>query len=186
MSSTRMPSSAAAVGVIVAPILRMTTSSTLFAINGPVATLTFNRPEARNALTWEMYDALVAACERVDATPEVRVFVIRGAGKAFAAGTDISQFTTLSTAADAVGYERRLDAIIDRVEDVRVATIAQVEGVAGSKGWPRAVAARSPWPATCASARKLHDLGYRSRERSETVCRPTTTRGSWSWSGQRA
>jgi enoyl-CoA hydratase len=115
-------------------------SSTLFAADGPVATLTFNRPDARNALTWEMYDALASACDTVDATPAIRVFVIRGAGKAFAAGTDIAQFTALSTAADAVAYERRLDAIVDRVEGVNVATIAQVEGVAAGGGCAIALA----------------------------------------------
>src|SRR5262245_16913929 len=66
--------------------------STLFDIEGPIAFLTFNRPEARNAMTWEMYEALVEACDRVDAAAAVRVFVLRGAGKAFVAGTDISQF----------------------------------------------------------------------------------------------
>ena len=73
----------------------MSLPSTLFTVDGPVASLTFNRPEARNALTWEMYDALAAACDRVDANTDVRVFVVKGAGKAFAAGTDIAQFTTL-------------------------------------------------------------------------------------------
>jgi len=118
----------------------MTTSSTLFAVNGPVATLTFNRPEARNALTWDMYDALASACDRVDASPDLRVFIVRGAGKAFAAGTDIAQFTALSTPEDAVGYERRLDAIIDRLESVAIATIAQVEGVAAGGGCAIALA----------------------------------------------
>jgi enoyl-CoA hydratase len=118
----------------------MMMSSTLFAVNGPVATLTFNRPEARNALTWEMYDALASACDTVEANAAIRVFVVRGAGKAFAAGTDIGQFTTLSTAADAVAYERRLDAIVGRVEGVNVATIAQVEGVAAGGGCAIALA----------------------------------------------
>src|SRR5262245_24028379 len=118
----------------------MTTPSTLFAVNGPVATLTFNRPEARNALTWEMYDALAAACDRVDANAEIRVFVVRGAGKAFAAGTDIAQFTTLRTPEDAIAYERRLDGIVDRLERVRIATIAQVEGVAAGGGCAIALA----------------------------------------------
>src|SRR4029077_19424758 len=98
-------------------------SSTLFTIDGPIASLTFNRPEARNALTWEMYDALAAACDRVDADHDIRVFIVKGEGKAFAAGTDIAQFTTLATPEDALAYERRLDTIIDRVERVGVATI---------------------------------------------------------------
>ncbi len=113
----------------------MADSSTLFASTGAVASLTFNRPEARNALTWDMYDALAAACDRVDADPAIRVFVLSGGrGQAFAAGTDISQFTALSTGEDAVAYERRLDAVIERLEGVAAATIAQVEGVAAGGG----------------------------------------------------
>src|SRR5262249_53616580 len=66
---------------------------TIFQTDGPIATLTFNRPDARNAMTWEMYEALVEACESVDRDDRIRVFVVRGAGgKAFVAGTDISQF----------------------------------------------------------------------------------------------
>lgn len=87
-----------------------------------------------------MYDALAAACEAVDADPSVRVFIVKGAGQAFAAGTDISQFTDLKTAEDAVAYERRLDRVIDRLEAVRCATIAQVEGVAAGGGCAIALA----------------------------------------------
>jgi len=115
-------------------------SSTIFTIDGPIASLTFNRPDARNALTWEMYDALAAACDRVDANSDIRVLIVKGAGKAFAAGTDIAQFTTLSTREDALAYEQRLDAIIDRVERVGAATIAQVEGVAAGGGCAIALA----------------------------------------------
>ena len=71
----------------------MSDAETIFAIDPPFAFLTFNRPQARNAMTWAMYDALLAACETVDADPRVRVFILRGAGgKAFVSGTDISQF----------------------------------------------------------------------------------------------
>jgi enoyl-CoA hydratase/carnithine racemase len=114
--------------------------STLFDIEGPIAFLTFNRPEARNAMTWDMYEALVEACERVDAEPSIRVFVLRAAGKAFVAGTDISQFERFSTREDALAYERRLDAVIDRIEAVRAVTIAQVQGVAAGGGCAIALA----------------------------------------------
>jgi enoyl-CoA hydratase/carnithine racemase len=71
----------------------MTSPETIFEIDPPFAFLTFNRPQARNAMTWAMYDALVHACETVDADPQVRVFILKGAGgKAFVSGTDISQF----------------------------------------------------------------------------------------------
>jgi enoyl-CoA hydratase/carnithine racemase len=115
-------------------------TTTIASIDGPIATFTFNRPEARNALTWEMYDALVAACDRVDADPSVRVFVIKGSGGSFSAGTDIALFTDLRTREDALAYERRLDAAIDRVERVAVATIAQVAGVAAGGGCAIALA----------------------------------------------
>jgi len=108
---------------------------TLFEIDGPIATLTFNRPEARNAMTWEMYEALVAACERVDQDEAIRVLVFRGAGgKAFVAGTDIAQFQNFKNREDGLKYEERLDHVLDRLERVTKPTIAQVEGVAAGGG----------------------------------------------------
>src|SRR5688572_29791392 len=85
----------------------MPSSNVVWTIDGPVGVLTFNRPHARNALTWDMYDALAETCERVDATPSLRVLVIRGAGDAFAAGTDISQFREFTSGEDGIAYERR-------------------------------------------------------------------------------
>jgi enoyl-CoA hydratase len=112
-----------------------TTTQTIFETRGPVATLTFNRPEARNAMTWEMYQSLVETCDRVDADPVLKVLVLRGAGgKAFVAGTDIAQFQSFSTGADGVKYEQRLDAVLDRLERVTKPTIAQVQGVAAGGG----------------------------------------------------
>ena len=108
---------------------------TVFETDGPIATLTFNRPEARNAMTWEMYEALVAACERVDQDPSIRVLVFRGAGgKAFVAGTDIAQFQNFNNRDDGLKYEERLDHVLDRLDRVAKPTIAQVEGVAAGGG----------------------------------------------------
>src|SRR4026209_2802354 len=93
--------------------------STLFEIDGALAILTFDRPEARNAMTWEMYDALVDACDRVDREPALRVLILRGAGgHAFVAGTDIAQFQNFTDRADGVKYEERLDRVLDRLERV--------------------------------------------------------------------
>lgn len=108
---------------------------TNFETDGPIAWLTFNRPEARNAMTWEMYDALVEACDRVDREPSLRVLVLRGAGeKAFIAGTDIAQFQGFTDRADGVKYEERLDRVLDRLERVAKPTIARVQGVAAGGG----------------------------------------------------
>jgi enoyl-CoA hydratase/carnithine racemase len=108
---------------------------TLFEIDGPLAILTFNRPEARNAMTWEMYQALVDACDQVDGDPGVRVFILRGAGgKAFVAGTDIAQFQDFRNRDDGLKYEEKLDHVLDRLERVGKPTIAQVQGVAVGGG----------------------------------------------------
>jgi enoyl-CoA hydratase/carnithine racemase len=118
----------------------MPSSNVVWAIDGPVATFTFNRPQQRNALTWDMYDALVDACEEVDGTPGVRALIIRGSGESFAAGTDIAQFREFGTGADGVAYERRLDAVIDRLERVTRPTIAAVDGPAVGGGCAIAIA----------------------------------------------
>lgn len=109
--------------------------------DGPIVTLTFNRPEARNAITWGMYERLGQTCEEVDADDSIRVLVLRGAGgKAFVSGTDISQFAVFETAEDGLRYERELDARMDRLERVRKPVIAQVEGYAVAAGFRITVA----------------------------------------------
>ena len=69
------------------------TEELLYDKRGDIGWITFNRPQARNALTFAMYEGLAEICGRVGQTHEVKALVITGAGdKAFAAGTDIAQF----------------------------------------------------------------------------------------------
>jgi enoyl-CoA hydratase/carnithine racemase len=108
---------------------------TKYETDGPLAIFTFNRPEARNAMTWEMYEALVRACDQVDRDAKIRVLILRGAGgKAFVAGTDIAQFQNFTDREDGLKYEQKLDAVLDRLEQVTKPTIAQVQGVAAGGG----------------------------------------------------
>jgi enoyl-CoA hydratase/carnithine racemase len=117
-------------------------SEVLVERDGPVFTLTFNRPEARNAMTWGMYERLYEACEEVDADDSVRVMVLRGAGgKAFVAGTDITQFTRFQGAEDGIRYERDGDRRAGRVARVRKPVIAQVQGFAVGGGFAIALGA---------------------------------------------
>jgi enoyl-CoA hydratase/carnithine racemase len=114
--------------------------TTAFDVDGPLAILTFNRPEARNAMTWAMYDALVQACDRVDNDPGLHVLVLRGAGgKAFVSGTDIAQFQDFKTKEDGLAYEKRLDVALDRLERLTKPAIAQIDGVAAGGGCAMAV-----------------------------------------------
>src|SRR6266511_4248580 len=62
---------------------------------GQIATVIFDRPAARNAMTWRMYEQLGEACARIRSEDGLRAAVFRGAGgKSFIAGTDIAQFET--------------------------------------------------------------------------------------------
>lgn len=103
--------------------------------DGRVAILTFNRPEARNAMTFEMYEGLHETCERVDKDPDVRVLVVRGAGdKSFASGTDIRQFLAFETREDALQYEGRITRVLARLAAMTKPTVAMVQGDAVGGG----------------------------------------------------
>jgi len=116
-------------------------AETIFELEPPLAFVTLNRPHARNAMTWGMYDALGAACEEVDRNDAIRVLILRGAGgKAFAAGTDISQFQQFKSPQDGVKYEQHISNVLDRLERVTKPTIAQIEGVAVGAGCAISVA----------------------------------------------
>ena len=106
-----------------------------FEQDGRVAVLTFNRPEARNAMTWEMYDGLRDIADQVDSDPDLRVLVLRGAGdRAFVSGTDIRQFLEFKTREGALGYEARMGRILGRLVEMKKPTIAMVNGDAVGGG----------------------------------------------------
>ena len=100
-----------------------------YAVSGRVAAVTFDRPAARNAMTWEMYDTLAEACERIAADSTIRVATFRGAGgEAFVAGTDIAQFRAFGGGEDGVAYEEKIDARIAAIERLPVPTLAIIDG----------------------------------------------------------
>jgi len=103
-------------------------------MKGGVLWLTFDRPAARNAMTFEMYETLKATAERANADASVRALVITGAGGAFVAGTDISQFADFKTADQAYAYEERMDAVLGALEAVRKPTIAAIGGATTGGG----------------------------------------------------
>jgi enoyl-CoA hydratase/carnithine racemase len=109
---------------------------------GPIVTLTFNRPEARNAMTWDMYRRLYETCEEVDADDTIRVLVLKGAGgKAFVAGTDISQFNKFESGEDGLRYERDGDQRSGRIGRVKKPVVAQIQGFAVGGGFAIAAGA---------------------------------------------
>jgi enoyl-CoA hydratase/carnithine racemase len=103
--------------------------------DGRAVWITINRPDARNAMTFDMYDRLHDACERIDRDPGVRVVVLRGAGdRAFASGTDIRQFLEFKTREDALGYEGRITRVLARLHAMTKPMIAMVQGDAVGGG----------------------------------------------------
>jgi enoyl-CoA hydratase/carnithine racemase len=123
-------------GTIAAQMSTQASDEVLVSRDGPIITLTFNRPEARNAMTWGMYEKLYQTCEEVDADESIRVLVLKGAGgKAFVAGTDISQFTEFKGAEDGLKYERDGDKRSGRIARVTKPVIAQIEGIAVGGGF---------------------------------------------------
>jgi enoyl-CoA hydratase len=111
----------------------------LYEIEQGVAYVTMNRPQARNALTFGMYERIEELCGEVNRDDNVRVMVLRGSGGHFAAGTDISQFQSFHTGEQAVAYERQQDRIMASIEAVDKPTIAAIEGVAAGGGTMMAV-----------------------------------------------
>jgi enoyl-CoA hydratase len=103
--------------------------------DGPVARVTFDRPAARNAMTWKMYESLSRICGELRADKSVRVAVLRGAGgKAFIAGTDIAQFQAFKSPDDGIAYERSMEGFLGALETLPIPTIAVVEGYAVGGG----------------------------------------------------
>ena len=102
---------------------------------GQVQWLTFNRPEARNAMTWNMYERLAEICEAANDDRTLRALVLTGAGgKAFVSGTDISQFRSMTVEQEFADYERRGTAVLGALESVRVPTIAAIAGACTGAG----------------------------------------------------
>jgi enoyl-CoA hydratase len=108
------------------------TEELLYTIREGIGHIVLNRPHARNALTFAMYERLA----EIAASPgDAKALVLTGAGdKAFAAGTDIAQFRAFATAEDAIAYEARLDRVLGALERCAIPTIAAVAGACTGGG----------------------------------------------------
>ncbi|MBE7638005.1 enoyl-CoA hydratase [Sneathiella sp. P13V-1] len=125
------------------------TTDLLESVENGIATLTFNRPEARNALTQEMYPVLMEALPRLGADPDVRVIVITGAGGAFCAGGDVKNFAAAADGDGPAGYDfnQKVDGLRFRMQVAELIhkspkpVIAAIPGPAAGAGLSIALAA---------------------------------------------
>ena len=113
-------------------------SIVLTEVRGPVGIATLNRPEALNALNTPLLDALAEALEAWDADPKVRVMIVTGSEKAFAAGADIKEMAPKSFAE--MHRENIFGRQLDRIIRIRKPVIAAVAGFALGGGCELAMA----------------------------------------------
>lgn len=107
----------------------------LYEVNDGIGRITFNRPQARNALTFAMYERVAEICEEANRDRSIKALILTGAGeKAFASGTDISQFRAFRKPQDGIEYEERIDRILGVLEACRVPTVAAIAGACTGGG----------------------------------------------------
>jgi len=112
-----------------------TTNDLTQELRGKTLWVTFNRPASRNALTFDMYEALAKICRDAPTDGSMTAIVLSGAGgKAFAAGTDMTQFRAFETPQDALDYEARINSVLDAVERCPLPTIAAINGACTGGG----------------------------------------------------
>ncbi|MFK7963470.1 MAG: enoyl-CoA hydratase [Burkholderiaceae bacterium] len=122
------------------------TQDLLETIENGVATLTMNRPEARNALTPEMFSAMAEAMPRLALDPEVRCVVLTGAGSAFCAGGDVKRFAKAAAEGMPMSFDTRVNDLRMRMEVSRLLhemakpTLAVLPGPAAGAGLSLALA----------------------------------------------
>ena len=115
--------------------MSVTETSVLVASERGVATVTLNRPEARNALTRAMRRQLLAALERLRDDSEVRVVILTGAGeKAFCAGGDLSEVESFLPL-EARDYIELSRAVTNTIETMPQPVLAAVRGYALGGGF---------------------------------------------------
>lgn len=113
----------------------MSSQEILIERDGPVATVTLNRPEKRNAMTFEMYAGVAEFCRSAADDDALRVIIVRGAGeKAFAAGTDITLFRDFKGAEDGLAYEAKMDGVLSDIESCPKPMIAAISGACTGGG----------------------------------------------------
>jgi enoyl-CoA hydratase len=100
-----------------------------------IAEVKFNRPEVRNALTFEMYEVVYNLCVEANETEEIRAIIFAGVdSSAFASGTDISLLQGIKDGKGGIEYEERIERVVGMVERCRVPTIAAIAGACTGGG----------------------------------------------------
>lgn len=117
----------------------MTYHNIILEMDGPLATLTFNRPEKLNALNAEMLQEVTQALTALEAEPAIRVLILTGQGRAFIAGADVRQFLEFD-ARQAYEFAHLALQVVNRLAALPIPVIAAVNGFALGGGCEVALA----------------------------------------------
>ena len=118
----------------------MTEKTVTYEERGPVAWVTFNRPQSLNSFTRQMHQHLWNALDEAEANPLIRAMVITGAGRGFCAGADLSEFdfsegpNLIERADPGPVIEQAFNPTTRRLQQLRMPTVAAVNGVAAGAG----------------------------------------------------
>jgi 2-(1,2-epoxy-1,2-dihydrophenyl)acetyl-CoA isomerase len=117
------------------------TPTVLYAVDGPIATITLSRPEVYNALNAQLHRELMAALRQAERDPAVRCVVITGTGKAFCSGQDLREFADVGKGLDIGARLRELyNPLVHKIRGMGLPVIAAVNGPAAGAGMSLALA----------------------------------------------
>jgi enoyl-CoA hydratase len=103
--------------------------------NGFLQTVTIQRPDAMNAINFEVMDKLESALSEAESDTELRLFILTGSGKSFISGGDLKEFHGITDAEGARKMSLRMLSILERIENLKCWTLAAVNGHAYGGGW---------------------------------------------------
>ena len=118
----------------------MSEATVLYEARGSVALVTLNRPQALNSFTRRMHQDLWAVLDRINGDKAIRAAVLTGAGRGFCAGADLAEFDfepgpdLVRRADPGPVIEQAFNPSIRKLMDLRVPTVAAVNGVAAGAG----------------------------------------------------
>lgn len=105
-----------------------------------ITTAVIDRPEARNAINFDVMEKLENLLSEIEDDPKLRLFILTGSGDSFISGGDLREFHQLKDAAGAKSMTRRMMSIIKRIENLSCWTLAALNGHTYGGGWELSLA----------------------------------------------
>lgn len=109
-------------------------------VDGPVASICFNRPEQFNAISFQMMKDVDEAITDVGNNQKIKVLVFTGKGKAFCAGVDLKDASSIATPLDNYLFLSSLQRLLNRIAAIEIPTIGAINGVALGGGFEMSLA----------------------------------------------